>query len=79
MKMDGAKEDSGDSGEEGEGVVLTFQMDDFHPHEFYILYDWGPTVRGVWVCQLPEEQGGHAGISQEWCHQGQVSREEAPK
>ena len=35
-----------DSGEDGEGVVLSSQMEDFHPHEYYILCEWGPTVIG---------------------------------
>ena len=46
MKMEVAKADSADSGEDGEGVVLSSQMEDFHPHEYYILCEWGPTVIG---------------------------------
>ena len=46
MKTDGGKAGSGDSGEEEEGAPLSAQMEDFHPHEYYILRDWGPTVIG---------------------------------
>jgi hypothetical protein len=46
MKMEGAKTDNTDSGENGEGVVLSSQMEDFHPYEYYILCEWGPTVIG---------------------------------
>jgi len=46
MKMEGAKADSADSGEDGEGAALSSQMEDFHPHEYYILCEWGPTVIG---------------------------------
>jgi hypothetical protein len=46
MKMDGAKPDSGDSGAEDDGAGSAFQMDDFHPHEYYVFCKWGPTVIG---------------------------------
>ncbi len=46
MKMEGTNTDSADSGQDGEGVVLSSQMEDFHPHEYYILCEWGPTVIG---------------------------------
>ena len=45
-KMDSAKAESADSGEEDERASLSVQMEDFHPHEFYILCEWGPTVIG---------------------------------
>ncbi len=34
--MDGGEPENRDSGGEGEGVVQTFRMDEFHPHEIYI-------------------------------------------
>jgi hypothetical protein len=46
MKMEGTKEGSVDSGEDDQGVTLSSQMEDFHPHEYYILCEWGPTVIG---------------------------------
>ena len=46
MKMEGTKVDRSDSYEDGEGVVLSSQIEDFHPHEYYILCEWGPTVIG---------------------------------
>ncbi len=46
MKMEDAKADSADSGEDDEGAALSSQMEDFHPHEYYILCEWGPTVIG---------------------------------
>ena len=49
MKMDGAKPEIGDSGTEDDGVANKFQMDDFHPHEYYVFRKWGPTVIGGYV------------------------------
>ena len=49
LKQNGAQAESGDSGGEGDGVALSSQMEDFHPHEFYILTEWGPTVSRVSV------------------------------
>ena len=46
MKTEGVKADNSDSDEDGEGTVLSSQMEDFHPHEYYILCEWGPTVIG---------------------------------
>jgi hypothetical protein len=46
MKMDGVKPDNGDSGAEDDGAANAFQMEDFHPHEFYVFRKWGPTVIG---------------------------------
>jgi hypothetical protein len=46
MKMEGAKADSADSGEDGEDVALSSQMEDFPSYEYYILCEWGPTVIG---------------------------------
>jgi hypothetical protein len=46
MKTEGAKADSADPDEDDEGVVLSSQMEDFHPHEYYIFCEWGPTVIG---------------------------------
>ncbi len=46
MNMDGGKAESADSGEEDAGASLSAQMEDFHPHEYYILCEWGPTVIG---------------------------------
>ncbi len=37
LKQDDDKTEGGDSDGEGDGGVQTFQMDDFHPNEFYIL------------------------------------------
>ena len=34
------------TGEDGEDAVLSSQMEDFHPHEYYVLCEWGPTVIG---------------------------------
>ena len=41
-KMDGVKPDNGDSDGDDDGTDLTLQMEDFHPHEFYVFYKWGP-------------------------------------
>ena len=46
MKTEDAKADRADSDEDGEGADLSSQMEDFHPHEYYILCEWGPTVIG---------------------------------
>ncbi len=43
MKVEGAKADSADSGEDGQGAALSSQMEEFHPHEYYILCEWGPS------------------------------------
>ena len=49
IKMDGAKPDCGYSGADDDGADRTFQMEDFHPHEFYVFLKWGPTVIGGYV------------------------------
>ena len=37
---------SGDEDDEGEGGTKTFNLEDFHPHEFYVVCKYGPTVIG---------------------------------
>ena len=46
LKQNGDQVESGYSDREGDGAVLSSQMEDFNPHEFYILTEWGPTVIG---------------------------------
>ena len=71
--MDGAKPDSGDSDGEDDGVVRTFQMEDFHPHEFYVFRKWGPTVIVGYVhvnflknSEDIQESLGHGGDRAQW-------------
>ena len=35
---------SGDEDTEDEGGTKTFNLEDFHPHEYCVLYNFGPTV-----------------------------------
>jgi len=43
---DGYKPTSGDEDVEGEGGIKTSDLEDFHPHEFYVACKYGPTILG---------------------------------
>ena len=46
LDKDGYKPTSGDEDVEGEGGIKTSDLEDFHPHEFYVACKYGPTVLG---------------------------------
>jgi hypothetical protein len=46
LDKDGFKPTSGDEDVEGEGGINTSNLEDFHPHEFYVACEYGPTVLG---------------------------------
>ena len=46
VDKDGYKPTSGDEDVEGEGGIKTSDLEDFHPHEFYVACKYGPTVLG---------------------------------
>ena len=46
MDQDGYKPTSGDEDVEGEGGIKSSNLEDFHPHEFYVACKYGPTVLG---------------------------------
>ncbi len=46
LDKDGYKPASGDEDVEGEGGIKTSNLEDFHPHEFYVACKYGPTVLG---------------------------------
>lgn len=46
VDKDGFKPTSGDEDVEGEGGIKPSNLEDFHPHEFYVACKYGPTVLG---------------------------------
>ena len=46
MDQDGYKPTSRDEDVEGEGGIKSSNLEDFHPHEFYVACKYGPTVLG---------------------------------
>ena len=46
VENEGYKPTSGDEDVEGEGGTKTSNLEDFHPHEFYVACKYGPTVLG---------------------------------
>ena len=46
LDKDGYKPASGDEDVEGEGAIKTSNLEEFHPHEFYVVCKFGPTVIG---------------------------------
>jgi hypothetical protein len=46
LDKDGYKPASGDEDVEGEDDIKTSNLEDFHPHEFYVACKYGPTVLG---------------------------------
>ncbi len=46
LDKDGYKPTSGDEDVEVEGGIKTSNLEDFHPHEFYVTCKYGPTVLG---------------------------------
>jgi hypothetical protein len=46
VDQDGYKPTSGDEDVEGEGGIKSSNLEDFHPHEFYVACKYGPTVLG---------------------------------
>jgi hypothetical protein len=46
VDKDGYKPTSGDEDVEGEGGLKSSNLEDFHPHEFYVACKYGPTVLG---------------------------------